>query len=436
MLMARPSLLEKRPIAQDSERIAAAARSEGEQVARRLHEEFRTLLDSVPDRERGASALSRLLSVDRAICQRLVFTLSKGDPDIRTLVDMPGPDGLRSILQAMTRKRIAEGVSLAAAKAAVDRYEETLHALAGSQRKLKRLLDEDSPVVVPNRPSTGLGDPTLSSRKRLFTPAAEVVGRFTESLVSMRFVRYVPTPVSTRESVTVRAYLGHVASRDAIAMETGEASLQSAPGKEHGFETLAQLPAIGSTPGILLSEFCSQPLPRVLSQRDETRATHLIDLPEEQLGKPSDIVMAARDSREEANPASWRPPVAEVSLLNLFPSRLMVYDVYLHRDLASRCIASASAHLSTPGRTTGSISRWSTRLKGKLSLQLLGVGLSGAHNAAYARHQELAAHVYAQLGWNSEDFVGYRLEVPYPVWRAEYVITFDFTGNEIPVAQV
>lgn len=376
--------------------------------------------------------MSRLLSVDRAVCQRLVFTLGRGEPDIRTLVDLPGPDGLRSIIQAISRRRIAEPESLAAARAAVDRYEEILKTLAGSQRKLKQLLDEESPVVIPSRAATGLGDPTLSARKRLFNPAAEITGRWTETLLSLRFIRYVPKPLSTRESITVRAYLGHVASRDAIAMETGESSQQTAPGKEHGFHTLAQLPAVGSTPGILLPEFCSHPLPRVLSERNDTRATHIIDLAEEQLGKPNDIVIAARDSREEAHPATWQPPIAEVSLLNLFPSRRMIYDVYLHRDLASKCIAAASAHLSTPGRSMGMMSRWSTRLKGKIPLQLLGVGLSNVGSTAYARHQELTSHVYAQLGWDPDEFVGYRLEITYPVWRAGYFMTFDFTGNEMP----
>lgn len=379
--------------------------------------------------------MSRLLSVDRAVCQRLVYTLSKGEPDVRSLVDFPGPDGLRSIIQALTRRRLADAAALAAAKAAVDRYEEVLKAVAGSQRKLKQLLDEESPVVIAGRPGNGLADPTLSARKRLFNPAAEITGRWTETLVSMRFIRYVSNPVSTRESVTLRAYLGHVANRDAIAMETGESSLNAAPGKELGFKTLAQLPAKGSTPGILLPEFCSDPLPRVVSQSDETLASHIIDLPESQLGKPTNIVIAARDSREEPHPATWRPPIAEVSILNLFPSRRLIYDVFLHRELASRCLPSASAHLSTPGHMLGGVSRWTTRLQGRISLQLLGVGLSNAHCAAYPRQQELAAHVYSQLGWDPDDFVGYRVEVAYPVWRAQYSMRFDFTGNELPARE-
>lgn len=435
MLMARPSTTPSQPNEQTTGRLTAAARAEAEQASRRLHEELRPLIGALPDSERGASAMSRLLSVDRAVCQRLVYTLSKGEPDVRSLVDFPGPDGLRSIIQALTRRRLADAATLAGAKAAVDRYEEVLKAVAGSQRKLKQLLDEESPVVIAGRAANGLADPTLNARRRLFNPAAEITGRWTETLMSMRFIRYVNTPVSTRESVTLRAYLGHVANRDAIAMETGESSLNAAPGKELGFKTLAQLPASGSTPGILLPEFCSEPLPRVVSQSDESVATHVIDLPESQLGKPTNIVIAARDSREEPHPATWRPPIAEVSIMNLFPSRRLVYDVFLHRELASRCLPSASAHLTTPGHMLGGVSRWTTRLQGRISLQLLGVGVGNTHNDAYPRQQELVGHVYSQLGWDPNDFVGYRMEVNSPVWRAQYVMRFDFTGNELPAQE-
>jgi hypothetical protein len=35
-------------------------------------------------------------------------------------------------------------------------------------------------------------------------------------------------------------------------------------------------------------------------------------------------------------------------------------------------------------------------------------------------------HVFERVGWDPEQFVGYRCEVAYPVWQAAYCMLFDF----------
>lgn len=412
--------------------------SECEQVARRMHSELRPVIDALPMDQRGASAMSRLLGVDRAVCQRFVFTLSKREPDARSLVDLPGPDGIRSIISAAARKKLIGGDALASSKAAVERFQEVIEAHAGSQRKLKARLDAASPVAINSRVVSTSGDEALSTRKRMFAPSCEVTGRWSETLLSMRFIRVHGgndgTP-AVRESAFVRGYLGHVARPDAIAMETGESRPLFSPGaREPGFKTLSEDPAASTTADLVLPEYSSHPMPRVVTRTDHARLLHLIDIPEDQLGKPNDIVIAGRESQQEPHPASWRPPIAEVGLLTLYPARRLLLDVFLHRDLASKCIASASAHLWTPDQAVGRACRWSTRLRGNLPLKLLGFGLSNLATPHFARQQDLAADVYRRMDWDPDEFVGYRLEVSYPIWRAGYYEVFDFTGNELPAA--
>ena len=64
-------------------------------------------------------------------------------------------------------------------------------------------------------------------------------------------------------------------------------------------------------------------------------------------------------------------------------------------------------------------------------MQVLGAGLEHAGSDAYARHAEVAAEMFASVGWNAAEFVGYRCDVAYPIWRAAYCMLFDFTGNEL-----
>jgi hypothetical protein len=39
---------------------------------------------------------------------------------------------------------------------------------------------------------------------------------------------------------------------------------------------------------------------------------------------------------------------------------------------------------------------------------------------------------HAGEGWNPDEFVGYRCELEFPLWRCSYHFLFDFTGNEMP----
>jgi hypothetical protein len=113
-----------------------------------------------------------------------------------------------------------------------------------------------------------------------------------------------------------------------------------------------------------------------------------------------------------------------------FPTRRLVFEVFLHRDIARRCIPGIQVHLWQPDQRAG-MSRWSTQFPGGPRLEVLSAGPAAAATAAYPRHADLLGDVLGQVGWDAHDFVGYRCDTTYPVWRAAYVMLFDFTGNEL-----
>ena len=88
--------------------LTSIERAQAEQVARRLNEELRGLISLVPEGHRGASAMSRVLELDRATCQRIVATAggsirerdSGRDEGARSLVQLPGVQGLRQFVAA------------------------------------------------------------------------------------------------------------------------------------------------------------------------------------------------------------------------------------------------------------------------------------------------------------------------------------------------
>jgi len=342
--------------------------------------------------------------------------------------------GLRQFIESVEKRcaQLGHGAieQLAAASAAVDRFEVLIHELGGSQRKLKaRLASERAGGPGGFISSTGASnDPVV--RESLFRAGAAVTGRWSESSIAVSVIRPVPSDPSRTQTVKLRALIGHHARADAVALEIGHTSPTQvlAPSPGHDPNT-----PHWRTPGILIEPFCSTPLPRMVSHTAGSRIVHVIDPPLPGETNNTDIVIADREPNEDVHPATLDPAVGEVWALMNFPARRLIFDVYLHRDIACRCIPSLELHLWTPQTGAHASSRWSTRFPGGPRLGLLGPGLRGSQTDSYARHAELTAHLFERVGWESEQFIGYRCESIFPVWRGGYCMVFDFSSPaELP----
>lgn len=365
--------------------------------------------------------MSRALGIDRNTCQRLVAATARGDADERTLVQLPGIQGLRQFVTA-ARDRV-HGVGVAdmvnSATHSVDRLEALVDKLAGSQRRLRQRL-EASVDLGPQETAAPSED--LAARKSLFRAAAAVIGRWSEAHVSMSIIRPMKGDPLRTESLRVRGHIGHVSRPTAVPLEIGFAS---DPRLNMGERSDFRL----ESP--MVEKFCSTPIPQVSSRTVDGRRVHAIDPAETARAGGVDI-MVMGEIGSDAHPATRRPPLGEVWTLITYPAKKLVFDVYLHRDIDEMCSAAIEQHLWSPQIMHQGFWRWSTRFPGGPELHVLGPGISAAGTPVYERHAELTRHCFDHAGWSPEEFVGYRCEVPYPAWRGGYCMLFDFAGHELP----
>ena len=411
--------------------LAAGERGMADEVARRLRLELRGLLELLPESERGASAMARALEIDRNTCQRIVAATARGEADAQLLVQLPGVMGLRQFLDALAKRfpGMEPEQAIAGGRAAVDRFEQLIDTLAGSQRKLRERLELDREIDGAMAPAT---PDDVAARRALFRAAVDVVGRWSETRLTMRIIRPVPGDPLHTENIRMTGHIGHVSRPVAVPLEVYSGTPENLVEQAGpAFQTLDASQKVGNTPGFLMTKFCSEPLPRVTSRATESRVIHAIDEAAAR-GEPSDIFVADRRAGVDKHPASQHPPIGEVCTIMNFPARRFIMDVYLHKDIARRCIPLMEVHLASPWAGSALLARWSTRLPGGPRLELLGTGLSNAGSDVYARHGEVAREMFASVGWDADEFVGYRVDVAYPVWRGAYCMLFDFTGNELP----
>lgn len=163
------------PIPADVQPLTDGERHEAEQVARRVHAELCALVLLLPEGERGASAMARTLGLDRATCQRVASTVARAQADAVTLVHLPGCQGLRQFVEAVSRRVPIRPEQLDGLRSAIGAMDETLDRLGGSQRRFRHRMVAtvragDGAAI----PEVGANDPAM--RQKLFNLGAAVTG--------------------------------------------------------------------------------------------------------------------------------------------------------------------------------------------------------------------------------------------------------------------
>lgn len=392
-----------------------------EQIGLGLRSELMAILDALPSHARGARALARFLSLDRNTAHRILAALERHTDVVELLADLPGTQGLSQFLEA-----VGDHAELAMptgpAEAALAEFEQFIKRVAGSQAQLARRIRARSGGSTPARSSAE----TLAARRRLFDQAVAVVGRSNDVTMSISILRPMPDDPQVIEQVTVMGQLGvrclahgmpivHCFGSDPKLRE------QMRPLEPH---EAPHDPADHDQ--MILRRFSTNPLPIIETRRQGNVVHQLIDSQAAQRGRSVDIVTGVVRSPAFEHPLRDNEPYHRCSMIARTPSRHLVFDQYLHESLAAGSVPALDVFLIHPAASQAPRDRWYDRLPDRPVLQVLGRGLSRAAAEAASRHEELTRYMFERVGWDADDFVGFRCEAPYPIWCGEYSIAFDF----------
>ncbi|HYD00270.1 MAG TPA: hypothetical protein VEB22_03515, partial [Phycisphaerales bacterium] len=186
--------------------------------------------------------------------------------------------------------------------------------------------------------------------------------------------------------------------------------------------------ASGEAPTFMLDDYCSS-FWRVSSFVDRDTLIQSVDADPAAVGVPGDLLLGSASIGAASDPRFDTPPLQEIWAAVEYPARTMIMDVYLHRDLARSCTSGADAHtlrLNDPSSLRQTHRRWMTRIGQPLPLSLLGTGTDGADCKAYPRQRALTESLFGAVGWSPDEFVGFRLQCTFPLWRTAYRAYFSF----------
>jgi hypothetical protein len=423
--------------------LSAAQIEVARRVGERLQSEFRALIRAFPLESRTIAGMSDWLGETRPVCQRLLRGVRHPGDALKALTFFPGVRGLRQVIDA-ARRRDCDQALLAVAGAAVDRYAALIDEHGGSQARLLAALDAAGAAPPPDAPRAGtFATDLLQARQGAFENLRLVTGREFRTQLAVFLYRPCPDDPTRMDCVTAMGMIGIRRREGSLPIcpthTFSYGSREEVERADFTLSTFADEPAASGAPVAVLEEFCTKPLPAVVARQTNGVLPVLVD-PDRASEDPIDVVLGTRFARVP-HPAHDEPCVQTCSLVSDGPARNLVMSIHMHRSLAQASIPSLGSYflgsrgpVSAPsaarhdGPSAGfTAHRWFDRLPDRPRLELLGFGLEHSGSSAYPRMSELIEHLLRSQGWTAEEFVGYRCQVPYPIWGAQYLVTFDFS---------
>lgn len=395
-----------------------------ERLASRLRGELGSIVEALPEHARSASGMARHIGVVRNTCQRVVSVLHESAPDAGSLARLPGVKGLEQFLEGCAGVGVDRDL-IALAQTAVLDFDRFIKENAGSQSKLA------DRIAAAETPADAHALCSLEARADLFNAAVNVTGRACEVAISLEAYRPSPDHDDRIERAVVNALIQTSVTPGGIpasilAGDTLDPDEEPQPQPV----SLDRKPARGVTPSAILSEFSTSPLPTVTTRGPGSQLVQVVDPDRLEPGQTFDVVTARHFVHPRHNPDGTPALDAVWSLVNC-PSRRLIFDLYLHREMERLVRPAIDAQMWYPNLASPLGDRWLTRFPAQPKLQLLGVGVSGAESPFYPRHAQLTRHVFERLGWDPTELVGFRCEVEYPIWRAGYCMTLEDAATDI-----
>lgn len=377
-----------------------------------LASQLRAITEAVPGRPAGPQRLAKALGLDKVFTSRLLKALRNGEP-LSVVHQLPGPDPLKRFLVAAKKVGVPSAL-LAPARLSVDSFESLIRDEAGDRTALGSILSAWLPEVREQL--------DMRARQAAYRAMCQIRGVQAELDYSAGFL--YPAEGGRLDVVWLIGISGLYRLRPGALVKCDTLRVATSEDKR-GPTNLKGESVSGRR--MLLEEFISgRPAPLVVEPAGEVM--HYL-LGETGFGHRSAVEVLFCEVNRGEMPATvptgsgrkaWF--YADVAI----PVRSMCLDFFVHKDV----YPGNDPQTIFYDKSSGGIADVNDRSRDIDRLDLhedythLGNGIDRTRIPELPRYQDLLAHVYDSLGWNSEEFRGYRTRIEYPVHRTQVTYVF------------
>ncbi len=405
-----------RPAPSEPGRVDGTFEAEAAQVLDRLRGAFRDLVQALPKKVTRASELEKALNIDRTLAWKVHRLITEPDR-FPAAKHAPKPAALEVFLKAATRAKTPQSL-IEGVRAAAGEFEQLAQTHADDRHTLETMLDGCTPA---------------SDRKMLLTHkrAAYRANRHLWGLQSrVQLGVCIAQPSATAgklDAVWLRGHLDLRWLRAGAPWVVAEHRMSDADNKVRSPVVRERLDDRAGDPGAvpLLTDFCSEPLPRFRRVdlgpgmvRDElipsglgsTRAVSYVT---------GELVRGVGErARDEHN------PIGRIGARVELPTAILLLELLVRDDtfgpLRPESIVYRGGQ-AADGAPYGS----ADRLHLGETVSYLGKWPSRSPGSDLPRYTEMCNYVFDKLGWEASRFDVYRCQVAYPVIPSTSYIQFD-----------
>jgi hypothetical protein len=332
---------------------------------------------------------------------------------------------MKKFLTAAARRRVS-GELIEQVERAFEGFEQFAERNAGDREGLEAMLG----VCLPEERQKY----ELASKEAIFKGFSQLRGIAKDTAVVARFRRPSESDPATLDSAVLVGDFGIYRSHPETGLGFTHSLLLPPSHMPAQFCTLSGQ-ASTDVNDYLLPEFCSVPTPQFKFARVvANEITYDFTIKDIGLRATVDVVLARYSKALHSRYRTQDNPATESIAAQIEePIKRLVQDVFLHKDVYPGSKPRLAVH-DTIARGLVNIfddpSRQQDRFRAHESIMPIPGGVQHAKLRGVPRYGEMIEHVCAKLGWNPEDFRGYRLEVQYPILGAQYSIGFDLPEKE------
>lgn len=347
--------------------------------------------------------LSRQFDLDKTLTWKIARVIRE-DSAAQAVVHVPGRRRIEAFLRAMEK-----------GGAPRDAVEEAMRAYQDFERVVEvHSGDRGTLDVLVAGASKGSARRLEVIRKNGFLANAAVWGVRAKAHLGIHMV--APSGEGDLlDAITLCGFLGFHRLRQDQSWAIANAISFDLP--DRGIEAPAPLHPDGLiNEGPLLPQFCSAPLPSVRTVKvDKTNWRY--ELPPGPIGQSSavDVILGWRWPRDMSARASHAGDYGEHGMHLSTPAEMSVLELWVHRSLAFAIPPTARVYSELPsgprypreGREAGTLP-----IPGDVAD--LGLGAEAGVTPEFPRGAELLRFAAGRMGWNMDEFHGFRFRLRYP----------------------
>lgn len=335
------------------------------------------------------------------------------------LYHLPGADGLRKLVDAC-EQRGTDPAALELCRGLIDEYERFLREERVNRDALHAMV----------------GDLAPEARQSMVRTNAQAAHKAMSNLIGYRAEAMVASIFLLPGSTPGRCDLAQVCGFSGLQRLRANASfMTSGYGRTEGdagaARTLSGDPVSGPGLGTLLEPFSSSPPPVFRAEHQGRRLVYRLEERDPSLRSGVTFYFGERIEDAYPDPPDRTPDGvarAMVSAIIATPSKRLLFDVFVHRDVwsgASACLDTYRTAPHGPVAEDSLAERAGDRIDLGATLRRFEPGTRPTGGGRVPRYAELIAHSAARLGVDPSELILHRCETVYPLHGTQYAVRFE-----------